>query len=223
MQMSARSVIKNWSDQPANFYLPKPSNCEYFNKFGETNGRLSMVYQDLQDAELLERMKQGDSQAFDQLYKRYWNVLYKSAWYRLRDEEACLDLLQEIFTWFWAHRSMATDINNVKTYLLAAIKFKIANLIKHKKVRENFFSRAEQLQAEQYTQAHDLETKELKIIIEQFTEELPVKCRQVFRLSRNGFFSNREIASQLSISEKTVENQITIALGKLRALLRRLA
>ena len=54
--------------------------------------------------------------------------------------------------------------------------------------------------------------KEQQIIIEQIMNNLPPKCKQVFSMSRVDQLSNKEIASLLDISIKTVEAQITKAL-----------
>lgn len=213
VQLTARVAYK---------YLENQQNCDYLSKFGETNLRLSMNYQELQDIQLLLQIQQEDKWAFEEFYKRHWKVLYNTAFFKLRDEAAALDVLQEVFTWFWEHRHQASSIQNPRSYLIAAVKFKIANLIRHHKVRDTFFDNAGKVQPASYTQVQELEVKELKAIIEAFTENLPGKCRQVFRLSRTEQLSNREIAQQLSISEKTVENQLTIALRKLRLVLGRL-
>jgi DNA-binding CsgD family transcriptional regulator len=52
-------------------------------------------------------------------------------------------------------------------------------------------------------------------------EDLPERCKAIFKLSRNSQLTNKEIAQMLKISEKTVEAQITIALKRIRASLRR--
>jgi RNA polymerase sigma-70 factor (ECF subfamily) len=62
-----------------------------------------------------------------------------------------------------------------------------------------------------------IENKELEAIIERALESLPAKCRTVFTLKRFGDLNNKEVAEQLNISIKTVENQMTIALRKLTA------
>jgi RNA polymerase sigma factor (sigma-70 family) len=61
-----------------------------------------------------------------------------------------------------------------------------------------------------------LEVKQLIVFIKNCSDTLPVRCREVFQLSRYDQLSNKEIAVKLGVSEKTVENQMTIALKKLK-------
>jgi len=56
-------------------------------------------------------------------------------------------------------------------------------------------------------------------VITQFIETLPPRAREIFHLSRNEYLTNKEIAERLDISEKTVENQMTISLKKLKVTL----
>ena len=61
-----------------------------------------------------------------------------------------------------------------------------------------------------------LELKELQAVITSFVHQLPEKCKEIFRMSREEHLSNREIATKLGISEGTVSVQIKRALDKLR-------
>lgn len=64
-----------------------------------------------------------------------------------------------------------------------------------------------------------LETEELEKIIERAIDKLPSQCKTIFTLSRKKEMTNREIANKLGISIKTVENQITIAIKKIKVIL----
>lgn len=64
-----------------------------------------------------------------------------------------------------------------------------------------------------------LQFKELQNALEKAIEMLPENCKAIYLLSRNSGLSNKEIAKKLNISSKTVENQITIALRKIRVFL----
>lgn len=167
------------------------------------------------DIELASLLKKGDEKAFNEIYKRHWAFLYQSAYTILKDAAACDDIIQEIFVWLWVNREKhLTDA--FRPYLHAAVKYKIANLIRHGKVKDNFFARATINASEMTTHDNSMELKELKEIIAQFTASLPHRARMIFHLSRHELLSNKEIAEQLGISEKTVENQMNINLKKLK-------
>jgi len=173
------------------------------------------------DNELLALLNKGDRRAFDAIYNRYWADLYKSAYRLLRDQDACMEILQEIFIWLWEHRDNLI-INNLKYYLLSAVKYKTANYIRKEKIRKSFFTEVENIRPEDLAFTEDnVELKELKSIILSFTSELPERARMIFQLSRYEHLSNKEIAERLGISEKTVENQMTTNLRKLRSALGR--
>ncbi len=61
-----------------------------------------------------------------------------------------------------------------------------------------------------------IENEELEIIVKNAIEELPIKCHAIFSMSRFGELTNKEISLTLDISEKTVENQITIAIKRIK-------
>lgn len=176
----------------------------------------------LSDQQLMELIRNDDHGAFEALYERHWPKLYKSAFNICMDRDICMDICQEIFIWFWEHRLTVNFLNSVQGYLLAAVKYKMIGYIRKGKVKESFLMKTKDA-LESYTIEESVEIKELQHIISQVVNTLPEKCGEIFRLSRNQYMSNKEIAAKLGISEKTVENQITIALRKLRGSLHKLA
>ena len=134
-----------------------------------------------------------------------------------------MDVVQEVFVWFWENREKWT-VTNTRSYLRAAVKYKVANVIRKDKLRSAAFEGWKNyVHGEAESTIRELELQELQKVIQDFTGQLPPRCREIFRLSRFEHLTNREIADRLDISEKTVENQITIALRRLRKHLGRLA
>ncbi|RQO74466.1 RNA polymerase sigma-70 factor [Pedobacter sp. KBW06] len=172
-------------------------------------------YKSETEESLLLSVKDGDRSAFDELYTRHWTVVYGMAYNILRDHQYSKDIVQDIFVWFWEHRGQ-WNLTTCRGYLLTAVKFKTANFIRASKIREDFFKSAAQREQMNYDQNLMLEVKELEQFIHTVISDLPDRCRQIFTLSRFKHCSNKEIAAELNISEKTVEMQITIALKKLR-------
>jgi RNA polymerase sigma-70 factor (ECF subfamily) len=172
----------------------------------------------MEDSELLNHLKKGDVRAFDAIYARHWPDLFKHAYYTLKCRDMAMDVVQEVFTWLWLHREQV-EITSLKHYLKAATRFKMANYIRASKNRELFMSDL-RYTTEIVVNPDDLAVRELKSVIAQAVEGLPGKCRAVYSLSRNEQLSHAEIASRLNITVKTVENQITIALRRIRLFIR---
>lgn len=170
------------------------------------------------DQELLVLLSQDDKPAFETIYSRYWEELYKTAFFILRDNSACKDIVQDIFVWIWERRN-DLEIQSLKAYLKTAVKFKVANYIRSGNIRESFFNELNNADysASQVTSEEMSEVKELNELIQQAIAHLPEKCREIFRLSRNERLTNQQIAERLGISIKTVENQMTIAIRRIRS------
>ncbi|SHL21440.1 RNA polymerase sigma-70 factor, ECF subfamily [Chitinophaga jiangningensis] len=168
------------------------------------------------DLELVSMLKRGDVQAFDLLYSRHWAGMYQSAFYLLRDQNACMDIVQDIFAWLWEKRT-ELDIQTVPAYLRSAVRFKVINYIRSGKIRADFYAELAGITLPAEPGPQDfLELNDLKIIIQQAIMDLPEKCREIFLLSRDGQLTNRQIADLLNLSIKTVEAQKTIALKRIR-------
>ncbi|MBC9929195.1 RNA polymerase sigma-70 factor [Chitinophaga qingshengii] len=172
-------------------------------------------YNAFSDAALLPLLKEGKVQAFNEVYTRYFRLLYQYAWNILNNEEECSDAVQEIFVWLWENRA-TLEITSLKGYLMAAVKYRLARIIQTSRRRAAILAAHVELPAITCIE-EDFEAKELKRVINEFTETLPDRAREIFQLSRVQHLSNKEIAARMGISEKTVENQITIALKKLRS------
>ncbi|WP_124559084.1 RNA polymerase sigma-70 factor [Pedobacter sp. KBW01] len=179
-------------------------------------------YKSYTDDALLLLLREGNGDAFSELYDRNWKFLYNSAFNILRHHEDTMDVCQGIFLWIWEHHEKLEIKTNFKSYLFVSAKYKIANMIRDGKVRENLFDGTE-LDAVSCDDFNLLEVKELKNLIQQLISELPPKCREIFVMSREEAMSHREIAQKLGISEKTVDEQISRALKKLRVPLGKLA
>ncbi|MDP9075972.1 MAG: RNA polymerase sigma-70 factor [Bacteroidota bacterium] len=167
------------------------------------------------DSELIDRLKHDDDIALSIIYKKYWQMLYVSAHNILKDQQACEDIIQELFIKLWNNRH-AVEINvSLKAYLYASIRYEVYRQIKSGAVRDDIYDNLlERLQTpETY---HNIEYKELIGQINSVVNQLPEKCREVYKLSREEQLSHKQIAERLNISPKTVENQITKALRYLR-------
>ena len=168
-----------------------------------------------EDKELLFRLKAGDEMAISLLYQKYWQPLYLSSFNILRDQQICEDIIQDIFITVWNKRREIEIKSSLKAYLFASVRYEVFRQIRHGAVREDIFENVhERLQTP--AEYGNIEHKELAGQIKAAVDVLPEKCRQVFKLSREEQLSHKEIAHQLHISTKTVENHLNKALRQLR-------
>ena len=147
---------------------------------------------------------------FEKLYKRFQPSLTNYAFYLTRSSEDAIEIVNDVFLSVWSKQNRLTLDNSLKTYLYTAVKNRSINYIKKNKLETVFDDQLDTLS--DFEADKSLLQKEQQIIIEQIMNNLPPKCKQVFSMSRVDQLSNKEIASLLDISIKTVEAQITKAL-----------
>lgn len=179
-------------------------------------------YRTLSDTQLTDLLKSGDRAAFTQIYERYWKLLLRSAFQATGDREESMDICQSLFVWLWENHATLQIATSLKGYLMTAVKYKIANLIRQGKYAVTSIENLQEIHAPLYAEM-SVEIKELKSLIDQLINELPERCREVFLLSRDEQLSHRQIADQLGLSERTVDAHISTALRKLKEPLGRLA
>lgn len=170
-----------------------------------------------QENALLQRVKQNDQVAFRTLFDTYYKYLTVTAYRYLNDGEKAKDIAQDAFVELWNRRDTLEITTGLKAYLRRAVVNKCLNYIKREK-RIDFSEPA--LLPETPTQlgaVEDLEAADLQKTIQTAIDTLPERCRLIFCMSRFDEKSHKEIASELNISTKTIENQITRALKTLRA------
>lgn len=167
--------------------------------------------------EIIRRLKNDEKSALDDLFGYYYPRLFHFSKSILKIETEVDDILQEVFVKLWLNRQKISNPETFNSYIFTITKNEVLNLIRSK-IRDQSFQEELFLHAvaEEYQQQSQLEFDEIKSAIERIISELPEKRQQVFILSRTEGLSNKEIAQQLSISEKTVEDHITHAIKKIR-------
>lgn len=219
IKMSARALIwkaKSWLERKWSMPLRDRGSFIFMNDCFVLNSlRIKTMHRnDVNDEKLTELFANGDKQAFELVYDRYWKELYFLAVRILEDEAKAEDLVQEVFVDLYEARGK-NEIRTLGAYLYQAAKYKCFMQLRAGKISEKHLARMSKVIAsnsvEEAYNAHELEE-----IIDKGISALPEKCREVFYLSRFEELSNKAIATQLNISPKTVENQITKALKSLK-------
>jgi RNA polymerase sigma-70 factor (family 1) len=174
------------------------------------------------DLELIDLVNRGEEFAFKQLFDRYWGASFLHAVKLLGNEDEAKDVVQEVFLSIWQRSGTLTNIKDVPAFIFSAVRNRVLNLIRDSNVRLKYIELFSL-----YIDAHHNKTldlineKDMQLSINKALNSLPLKMREVFELSRDQHFTHKEIAGQLSISEKTVKRQISNALAILRVQLQR--
>lgn len=181
-----------------------------------------MYLKDYSDEQLFELLKAGLEKALEELIARYWESMYKMVVYTFDDPHLAEDIVQEMFIQIWDGRQKINLKHSLKAYLFASTRYAIYRQVKKERLEQKRLDGADFQYIENFNPQKKLEYNELLIRLEDSVNKLPSRCREVYNLSRVEQLSHKEIAAKLNLSTKTVENQLTIALRKLRSGLGRL-
>lgn len=173
-----------------------------------------MDYSEYSDAELLLIFKSGNIQGFNALFHRHWKPLFCLAKKILEDDGQAKDAIQEVFISLY-EKTNRSEIANVKNYLFQGVKYQCFMHLRSGRISERHLARLGRVTSENDVEQY-MDAQELDRLLRTQIDALPEKCREVFYLSRFESLSNKKIAEQLNISQKTVEHQITKALKTLR-------
>lgn len=158
-----------------------------------------------------------DKQFFEETYRTYWRKIFGICLHHTGDETLSEEIVQEIFRSLWERRETFVLNGPIENYLVRAAKMEIMDYFRttsrHQKISESVLSDYTESDhsTEQFIYANALENR-----INELVGKLPVQCREVYTQSRDNGLNNKEIASVLSISVKTVEYHISRALTFLR-------
>src|SRR5690606_27503828 len=164
--------------------------------------------------ELMKRVKKDDSQAFRELFDRLWEVLFSYAKSILMDEDLAKDVVQEVWVDFWQRRNQIDNVN-IEGYLRQSTKFSVYKELQRNPLKAEHLQYLETVPSTIATD-DELIYSQTKGLITSSVEELPSRCKEIFKMSREQQLSNAEIAIQLNISKRTVETQISNALKSLK-------
>lgn len=137
----------------------------------------------------------------------------------VRDIDKAKDIVQQAFISMWSNLQAGRTDTGTRAYLYRSVYNRSLDVLKHQLVKKKHVR--DMLAAGiHHAEPHTVETRELERKINESLAQLPEKCRKIFMMSRFEQLTYREIATVLSLSEKTVENQVGKALKILRELLR---
>jgi RNA polymerase sigma-70 factor, ECF subfamily len=181
--------------------------------------RLSIDIRHVQQSEsnLLNAIQQGNENAFEMIFREHYEQLCRYAHSFLGDKDEAEEVVQASFIGVWEKRTALNITESIKAYLFQMVRNRCLNVLKHEKVKQLHINH-ESHHAEKTSESvsENIHARELEQRIIEAIKQLPEQCRLVFNLSRFEEMRYQEIADQLNISVKTVENQMGKALKMMR-------
>lgn len=169
------------------------------------------------DNQLIENIRKGDVRSFERVFNLYAEDLVRYATTIVKDPDDAEDIVQHLFVSIWEKKGIPEISTSLKSYLYRSIHNTSLNKLKQIKVKESYVAHINYVSDGLTSGANALvEQKETAAIIEQAMNELPEQCRKIFSMSRMEQLKYQEIADQLGLSVKTVENQMGKALKHMR-------
>lgn len=168
--------------------------------------------------ETIIRLRDGDHSAFESLFIEFFNKVKYFIKGIIRSDDDAEELAQDIFVKLWTGRESIDPEKSFNSYIYTMARNSALNFLKHKFVEDSYLKELPALP--QSDNSEDIiHAKETQSLIEMTVAGMPGQRKTVYDMSRNQGKSNDEIAEELKISKKTVENQLSLALRDIRKVL----
>src|SRR6184192_1126640 len=163
----------------------------------------------------VDRIRAGDVDAFEALYRKYWQPLYAFAFRYVRSKEDAEEVVQDVFCRIWRGRADWVPAGAVRNYVYCAVRNAARDRLERAAVARRWGGPVGQVATAAAIQS-ELEAAELVAAVQRALDELPPKRSAVCKLRLIDELSYAQIADRLGIGEKTVETQLARGLKFLR-------
>lgn len=161
------------------------------------------------DRRLIRKLKGGDTNAFQEVFNTYSDQLFHYAFSYLKDTNDSEEIIQDVFLHLWEIKSQVDEEKSLKSFLYKMTVNRVFNHLKRQIVRQKYESYVMNRPLSFHeTPEERMCSNELNIKIQNLLAGLPEQKRKIFIMSRLKGCSNAEIAEELGVSLRTVENQV---------------
>ena len=169
------------------------------------------------------RTRTGDVQAFEAIFRTYYDRLCAFATRCGHSADQAQDLVQEVFVRGWEQRADCRGCDNLRGYLYTAVRYRSLKVLRHQRVARRTADAAIREQrapgsgARPGTPEENAGLSELAAAARRAIDGLPDRSREAFLLCRDHGMTYAEAAEVMGISLRTVENHLARAVKGLRA------
>jgi RNA polymerase sigma-70 factor (ECF subfamily) len=160
----------------------------------------------------------NDEQAFKELYYLFYNKLFHFAYAFIKNKERAEEITEDVFINLWRNRSHLTEIKNIKVYLYTATKNNALNYIAkraHEVTTAPYDDISIDIAEYDATPEQLLISSEMLNKLNKAIDELPPRCKIIFKLIREDGLKYREVSEILNLSINTIDAQMAIAVRRI--------
>ena len=168
------------------------------------------------DRDLVARLRSGDHDAFNEIFRQWYEPAVRAAARVLRDPGIAEELSQDVFLELWRRRDAFAPDSSLGAYVLQSVRNRALNHLRHLSVQQRSVIHLEALAEPAQHADVDAQTGELARAAREAIAALPPRTREVFILSRERGMRYSEIAEIMGVSVKAVEANMSRALRVLR-------
>lgn len=171
----------------------------------------------IRDAEIIRRIRHGDTGQFESLFRSSYVSLVRYARTLLKDQDTSEEIVQDLFFRIWQDREKLKIESSLNGYLFRAVHNRCLHWIEHKRIVDRHAAEMAAREDENTENPDDMiRYRELQEKIAQILERLPERCGRIFCMNRFEGLKYTEIAEKMSVSVKTVEANMGRALKEFR-------
>lgn len=164
----------------------------------------------------IEKMKAGDRESFNQVFRRYYSPMVRFCIRYVADSDIASEIVQDLFVKLWSNREKISFNTSFESYMLTSVRNSAITYINKERSHNEANLRVFSEESDNIDPSETLQSNNLEESYRQILKAMPEKRREVFLASRYDGLKYAEIAEKLGISQKTVEAQMSAAIKQLK-------
>jgi RNA polymerase sigma-70 factor (ECF subfamily) len=164
----------------------------------------------------IEKMKAGDRESFNQLFRRFYTPLVRFCIRFVADSDVAAEIVQDLFVKVWSNREKLSFNSSFESYMLTSVRNSAITYINKERSHAEAHLRIYGDETDTTDPSETLQSNNLEESYRQVLKNMPEKRREVFLASRFEGLKYAEIAEKMGLSQKTVEAHMSAAIKQLR-------
>jgi RNA polymerase sigma-70 factor (ECF subfamily) len=165
---------------------------------------------------LIERMKSGDRESFNKIFRGFYKPLMRFCIRFVADEDVAAEIVQDLFVKIWTGRNKLKISTSFESYLMSSVRNAAYTYINTQRAHNEAHMMIYTGESDETDPSDQLQSNNLEASYRKVLAAMPEKRREVFLASRFDGLKYAEIAEKFNLSQKTVEAHMVAAIKQLR-------